>query len=257
MKTLYVFLGILLLSGLLAPIGMAQRSASRLTNYDAVTTYRIGMQGVNLGALNQALQQGGYTTLPGQLPVFSIASQFSRPNRSFAFHSELGISFGSGMSVTNGMYKARAGFYYIKFGGSYSLIRSDKFQVGPQLSLASIPFHLQVQQVNSTTPALNTVLTNPGSTQTAKLRTGTGSIDAGLTGNLRIPYSQRQLDCSTIERSFVIGLDAGYRFAGRAPLDASHEISTNNPAIQLSGWYAGLRLGFGMRVRSTASPITY
>ncbi|GAB2561016.1 hypothetical protein GCM10027085_60040 [Spirosoma aerophilum] len=231
---------------------LAQRSASRWSNYDAVTTYRFGMQGVKLADLNQALQQAGYGSLSSQVPVLSVASQFSRPNKPLAFHSEIGISLGS--SVTNGAYKARAGFYYVKFGGSYSVIRSNKFQLGPQISIVSLPFHLTVDPITSTAPSLNTVLTNPGSTQKATLRTSTGGIDAGLTGTLRFPYSQRQLDCSTIERSFVIGLDAGYRFSGNAPLDQNHDISTNNPAIQLSGWYVGLRLGLGARVRSTVAP---
>ena len=256
MKTLSLLFATLILSGILAP-ALAQRSSSRWSNFDAVTTYRIGMQGVGLGDLNQALQQAGYGPLSSQVPVFSVASQFSRANKPLSFHSEVGVSFGSGASVTNGTYKAKAGFYYFKFGGSYSVIRSDKFQAGPQLSLTSIPFHLRVEPISSTTPALNTVLTNPGSSQNATLRTSTGSIDAGLTASLRFPYKQRQIDCSTTEQSFVIGLDAGYRFAGRAPLDASHEISTNNPAIQLSGWYAGLRVGIGTRVRSTTTPVTY
>lgn len=251
MQTLTFSLTIGLLSLLLTP-ALAQRSASRWTNYDAVTTYRLGMQGVRLGELNQALQQAGYNSLSAQMPVFSAASQFSRPNKPLSFHSEVGISLGS--SVSNGTYKARAGFYYAKFGGSYSLIRSDKFQLGPQLSLLTMPFHLSVEPISNSTQALNTVLTNPGSTQKATLRTSTAGIDAGLTGNLRIPYKQQQLDCSTVERSFVIGMDAGYRFASRSPLDNSHDISANNPAVQLSGWYVGLRLGFGMRVRSTGVP---
>ena len=256
MKTLFLLLTSVILSGILAP-ALAQRASSRWSNYDAVTTYRIGTQSVGLGDLNQALQQAGYGALSSQVPVFSVASQFSRANKPLSFHSEFGLSFGSGSSVTNGTYKARAGFYYFKFGGSYNVIRSDKFQLGPQLSLTSIPFWLNVQPISSTTPVLNTVLTNPGSVQNTTLRTRTGSIDAGLTANLRFPYKQRQMDCSTTEQSFVIGLDAGYRFAGRAPLDASREISTNNPAIQLSGWYAGIRVGIGTRVRSTASPVTY
>jgi hypothetical protein len=199
------------------------------------------------------LQQNGYGSLPLQVPVLSVSSQFSRPNKPLSFQSEVGLSLGS--SVTNGSYKARAGFYYVKFGGSYSLIRSDKFQLGPQLSIVSMPFHLRVEPTTNTTQSLNTVLTNPGSTQKATLRTSTAGIDAGLTGNLRVPYSQRQLDCSTMERSFVIGLDAGYRFSNNSPLDNSRDMSTNNPAIQLSGWYVGLRLGFGVRVRSTAAPV--
>lgn len=258
MKTLYSLLASLLLSGLLAPVGLAQRSASRLTNYDAVTTYRIGMQGIGLGELNRALQQAGYNTLASQVPVFSIASQFSRPNRSLAFHSELGFSFGSGSTVTNGTYKAQAGFYFAKLGASYRIIGTDKFQLAPQVSVASLPYHLRVAQMSNPTPSLNTVLTNPGSAQTATLRSNALGLDAGLTANLRFPYSQRQMDCSTIERSIVIGLDAGYRLAANTSLNSSQEImSTNNPAVQMSGWYVGLRLGFGMRVRSTIAPVTY
>lgn len=257
MKTRYLFYLMLLVPCLLSTNSLAQRSASRWTNYDAVTTYGIGMQGVRLTEFNQALQQAGYNALPTQLPMISITSQFSRPNRPVAFHTEFGLSFGSGSTVTNGTYKAQSGFYYIKLGASYRIINSDKFQVGPLLGLVSLPYHVRVSPIDNTTPSLNTVLTNPGSAQTATLRTNGFGLDAGLTGSLRIPYTQRQIDCSTAERSFVIGLEAGYRFAARMPLNAGQEISTGNPGIQLSGWYAGIRLGFGMRVRSVNAPVTY
>lgn len=256
MKTRYLFYSMLLVPYLITTACLAQRS-SRWTDYDAITTYGIGMQNVNFNELNQALQQAGYNTLPGQLPMVSIASQFSRPNRPMAFHTEIGLSIGSGSTVTNGTYKARAGFFYAKLGASYRLINSDRFQLGPQLGLISLPFHMRVSQISNTTPSLNSVLTNPGSAQTASLSSGGLGLDAGVIGNLRIPYRQQQLDCSTIERSFVIGLDAGYRLATRAPLNAREEISASNPGIQLSGWYAGIRLGFSMRVRSTNNPVTY
>ncbi|GAB4023695.1 hypothetical protein [Spirosoma koreense] len=257
MKALYLFFGMLLASALLAPVSIAQRSAKRWTNYDAVTTYGIGLQSVNLSQLNQALQQAGYSPLSGQLPTFSVASQFSRPNRPLSFHAEAGLSFGSGTTATNGTYKAQAGMYYAKLGGSYRLVGTDRFQLSPQLSVVSLPFHLRVSPVSNTTPALNSVLTNPGVSQTTTLRSTTIGLDAGLAANLRFPYSQRQIDCSTIERSFVVGLVAGYRLAANAPLNASQEVSSSNPGIQLSGWYAGVRLGFGMRVRSTTAPVTY
>ena len=238
-------------------MSFGQRSASRWTNYDAVTSYRIGTQGVDLTGLNQALQQAGYGTLSGQVTTLSVASQISRLNRPLVWHSEIGLSLSSGMTATNGINKARAGFFYYKIGASYRIINSDKFQLSPQLSVVSLPFQVKVDKIGASTPPLSTVLTNPASVQTATLRTATGAIDAGLTANLRIPYGvQRQLDCLTSERSFVIGLDVGYRLAGRTGLDANHEISTNNPAVQLSGWYGGLRLGLGTRVRSVASPVT-
>lgn len=87
---------------------------------------------------------------------------------------------------------------------------------------------------------------------------GSVGLNAGLTANLRIPYgTQKQVECFTTDRSFVIGLDAGYRFAGQGRFNSRQEVSATNPAIQFSGWYAGLRLGFGQRVRSTAtSPVT-
>lgn len=256
MKTRYLFYFMLLVPYLTATDSLAQRF-SRWTNYDAVTTYGIGLQGINLNEFNQALQQAGYNTILGQVPMLSIASQFSRPNRPMAFHTEIGISVGSGSTVTNGTYKAKCGFFYAKFGTSYQIIRTDRFQLGPQVGLVSLPFHVRISQISNTTPPLNSVLTNPGSTQTASINTSSLGLDAGVTGSLRIPYRQQQLDCSTIERSFVIGLNAGYRFATRAPLNTGQEISASNPAIQLSGWYAGIRLGFGMRVRSTTAPVTY
>ena len=245
-----------MLCGCCCSVSFGQRSVSRWSNYDAVTSYRIGTQGVDLTGLNQALQQTGYGTLSGQVTMLSIVSQISRLNRPLAWHSEIGFSMRSGMNATNGINKASARFFYYKIGASYRIINSERFQLSPQLSLVSLPFHVKVDKIGASTPPLNTVLTNPASVQTATLRTATGAIDAGLTANLRIPYGvQRQLDCITSERSFVIGLDVGYRLAGRTGLDANHEISTNNPAVQLSGWYAGLRLGFGTRVRSISSPV--
>lgn len=244
-----------LLSGLFCPVSYGQRSVSRITDYDAVTSYRIGTQGVDFTSLNQALQQAGYGTLPGQATTFSVASQFSRVNRPLAWHSEVGMSLNSGMNLTNGTYKASAGFYYFKLGASYRLIRSDKFQLAPQLSLVSLPFHVRVQKTGAPAPTLNMVLTNPGGVETATFRSGAVGIDAGLTASLRVPYgSPRQVNCSTLERSFVIGLDAGYRFVGQT--SASREVSASSPAVQLSGWYAGLRLGLGTRVRTTVSPVT-
>ena len=262
MKALYLISGSILfaLSGVLAPASFAQRSASRWTNYDGITTYRIGTQAVGWNELNQALQQAGYSALPGQLTTLGVASQFSRGNKPLAFHSELGLSLRSGMTVNNGTYQASARSSYIKFGVSYKIFGTDRFQIAPQLSLLTMPFQLQVKKINSTTPSLNTVLTNPGSAETASLHSQSIGLDAGLTATLRIPYNQRQSenDCSvsTVQRSWVIGLDAGYRIASRSRLNSGQEISAGNPAIQLSGWYAGLRIGVGTRVRSTKiSPV--
>ena len=257
MKTLYIAFGTLLIWASLTTVGLAQRS--RMNNYDAITTYRIGTQSLGLSQVNQALQQAGYNSLSTQVSVFSVASQITRPNRSLAFQSELGVSFGSGLAVTNGTYKAKTVLWYAKLGASYGVIKTDRFQLAPQLSIVSLPFRLTVAPMNNTTPSLNTVLANPGSAQTATLRTNSLGLDAGLIANLRIPYgSPRQYDCTTVERSFVIGLDAGYRLAANTPLDGSRELSATNPAIQLSGWYAGLHLGFGRRVRSTATaPVTF
>lgn len=257
MKTRYLFYPVLVLICSLVTDSLAQRSFSRMSNYDAVTSYRIGMQGLGLSELNQALQQAGYQALATQMPVLSIASQFSRPDRPLAFLAEAGIAIGSGTKVTNGQYKAQAGIFYAKLGESYRVIRNNRFELAPQLSLVSLPFSMQVTPLSGGTSSLNTVLTNPGSAQTATFRTSSLGLDAGLTANMRIPYGQRQYDCATVERSFVIGLDAGYRLASRAPVDNRYEISSTNPAIQLSGWYAGLRLGFGTRVRSTTNPVTY
>ena len=255
MKNQYLFLGTLLIAGLLTTNSLAQRGPSRFSNYDMVSSYRIGIQGINVNELNQALQQAGYGPLASQVPVLSLVSQFSRPGRAVGFHSEIGISFGSGLTATNGTYKARAGFFYAKLGGSYRIVGNDKFQLAPQLSLLALPYTVRISQANNATPSLNSILTNPGSAQTASVGGGSIGLDAGLTANLRIPVGNaRQMDCFTIQRSVVIGLDAGYRVAARTPINGNHEVSTNNPGIQLSGWYAGLRLGLGQRVRSTISP---
>lgn len=236
--------------------GYGQRSSRFSTNYDAVMSYRIGLQGINFGDVNRALQQAGYGSLPGQLTMFSIISQISRPDRSLAWHSEIGIALNSGMNVGNGVNQVRATGYVIKIGASYRIIGTDRFQLAPQLSLASLPFSFKVSPIdNSVTPPLNTILTSPGSAQTATIRAGTASIDAGLTANLRIPTGRRQVDCLTFERSIVVGLDAGYRLAGPAALSLTNDVAANRPTFSASGFYAGLRVGFGSRVRSVTSPV--
>lgn len=76
MKKLSIFLGTLFLSGLLATAGLAHRSSARFSNYDAVSTYRIGVQPIGLDQLNQALQQAGYSSLNGQKPVLRLRRSF-------------------------------------------------------------------------------------------------------------------------------------------------------------------------------------
>ncbi|GAB4037528.1 hypothetical protein [Spirosoma gilvum] len=254
MKPLYIIHGTLLFLMLQGQAAMAQRT-KRFSNYDAISTYRIATQHVNLGDLNQALQQAGYTPLGNQFTTLSVLTQITRPNRALALHTEFGMAFAS--TVNNSTYKARVGFYSFKLGTSYQIIGSKNFHLAPQLGLLWIPFSIHVSPTNTTSPSLNTVLTNPGTVQTATLGTIMAGLDAGLTANYRFGYKEQQTDCSTIERSYVIGLDAGYRFTGRSPLDRNQEVSTTNPAVQLSGWYVGIRFGFGASSRPTASPVTY
>lgn len=257
MKFATITLRALLLCALFCSAGYGQRSSRYSTNSDIVTNYRIGLHGVDFGDMNRALQQAGYGTLPGQLTMLSVASQASRPDRSLAWHSEISVSLLSpGMSVSNGTNQVRAAGYVLKFGASYQIIGTDRFQLAPQLSLTSLPFTFRVSQIgNSVTPALNTILTNPGSTRTATIGAGSVSLDAGLMANLRIPTGQRQIECSTIERSIVVGLDAGYRLASPARLSITDGSGSGRFAFQQSGFYAGLRIGFGIRVRSTVSPV--
>lgn len=261
MRTLYrIAVGCFLLSTALTSTSLAQRSMFRSGDYEAITSYRISTQGVKLDGLNQALQQAGYGTLPNQVSVLSVASQFTRKDKPFSFLTEIGLTLSSGTSVTNGVYKAQATYHYVKVGTAYRLINTGRFQLAPQIGLMSIPFRLQVERVNNLAPTLNTILASPGSAETATLRTYSLGLDAGLTAMLQIPYSQRQTetDCitTTTERSFVIGLDAGYRVSSRAPLNSAQEVSANNPAVQFSGWYAGIRIGFGARIRTAkSSPI--
>lgn len=241
----------------LCSVSYGQRSSRYLNNYDAVSSYRIGLQGVDFGDVNRALQQAGYGTLPGQLTMLSMVSQVSRPDRPLVWNSEIGISLLSpGMTVINGTNEVRAMGYVVKIGASYQIIGNDRFQLAPQLSIASLPFTFRVDRTgNPATPALNTILTNPGSTQTATIHAGSISLDAGLTANLRIPTGQRQIDCSTIERSIVIGLDAGYRLASPATMNITDGAGSGRSALRQSGFYAGLRIGLGVRVRSTASSV--
>lgn len=240
----------------LCSVSYGQRSSRFSSNYDVVSSYRIGLQGVDFSDINRALQQAGYGTLPGQLTMLSAVSQVSRPDRPLVWHSEIGISLMSpGMTVNNRTNEVRAVGYVAKFGASYQIIGTDRFQLAPQLSVASLPFTFRVDRVgNPATPALNTILTNPGSVQRATIAAGSVSLDAGLTANLRVPTSQRQVDCSTMERSVVIGLDAGYRLASPATMSSTDGAGSARSAFRQSGFYAGLRVGFGIRVRSTVSP---
>lgn len=232
---------------------LAQRSLSRLVNYDAVTTFRVGQQNARLTELNQFMQQSGYLALRTKLPMFSVASQFSRPNRPLALIAEAGMSVGSGSNSLDGRYLASASLYYAKLGASYRVIRTDKLEIGPQLSLAALPFSLRVSPVSEGDPSLTTVLTDPGSARTATFQTSAFGVDAGLSANWWVSYNRQQVDCVTVERSLVVALDAGYRLAARAPFYSLNKIS----AVQLSGWYAGLHLGFGTRMRTTGNSGTH
>lgn len=220
--------------------------------YESITTYRIGKQGISLGNLNQVLQQTGYPTLPGQFTVFGAQTEQTKSGKRWAMVSQFDFALGptNQLSTTNGTNTARAFFFQYGVGGGYRFINTDKFVLMPKLMFSPAFFRLNVERNGNTQPSLATVLTNPGSQQSARLSSMTITGDLGLNGQYRFVYgtTTKQTDCGsqTQERSFVLGFDAGYRLGPNTGFNRSSN-GDGNPTVNLSGWYATVRLGMGRR----------
>ena len=231
-----------------APMQLAQKPKG----YESVMTYRMGKQSVSLGNLNQALQQTGYPTLPGQFTVFGVQTEQIKSGKRWALVSQVDFALGptNQLSTTNGTNTARAFFFQYGAGGGYRLINTDRFVLMPKLMLSPAFFRLSVHKNGTPQPSLATVLTNPGSQQSATLSTMTITGDLGLSGQYRFVYgaTTKQTDCGSQiqERSFVVGFDAGYRLGPNTGFNRSSN-GDGNPTVNLSGWYATVRLGLGRR----------
>ena len=222
--------------------------------YESVTTYRMGKQSVSLGNLNQALQQTGYPTLPGQFTVFGAQSEMTKSGKRWSVVSQFDFALGPAnqLSTTNGTNTARAFFFQYGLGGGYRLINTDKFVLMPKLMFSPAFFRLSVDRNGTTQPSLATVLTNPGSQQSARLSSMTITGDLGLSGQYRFAYkaTTKQTDCGmqTQERSLVVGFYAGYRLGPNTGFNRSNNtVADGSPTVNLSGWYATVRLGLGRR----------
>lgn len=249
MKAPYLLIGCIFVLCRLTPV--CAQGSSRWTNLETITTYRIGSQGNQPGQLNDILQQAGYNRLPSSLLMLGFSNQVSKANQPWAAISEFALSTSPGNTLTNGTYKVQYKNYYIKVGALYKLWNTPRFLLAPQASLLLSTYNLQITPINPVQLPLYSVLTNPAMMQSASYSSGRLGIDTGLTAQLRFPYSQRQVDCSTIARAVVVGLDVGYRFVGQSALNPG----AVNTTIQLSGWYAGVKIGVGTRVRSV--PVRY
>ncbi len=224
----------------------------KLKSYESVISYRLGKQSVSLGNLNQVLQQTGYPTLPGQFTVFGFQTEQTKSGKRWALVSQFDFALGPAnqLSTTNGTNTARAFFFQYGVGGGYRIINTDKFVLMPKLMVSPAFFRLNVDKNGTTQPSLATILSNPGSQQSARLATMTITGDLGLSGQYRFVYgaTTKQTDCGSLvqERSLVIGFDTGYRLGPNTGFNRSNN-SDGNPTVNMSGWYATVRLGLGRR----------
>ena len=220
--------------------------------HELISTYRLGKQGVSLGNLNQVLQQTGYPALPEQFTVFGVQTEQTKSGKRWALVSQVDFALGptNQLTTTNGTNTARAFFFQYGFGGGYRFINTDKFVLMPKLMFSPAFFRLSVDKNGTTQPSLATVLTNPGSQQSARFSSITITGDLGLNGQYRFVYgaSTKQTDCGPQmqERSLVVGFDAGYRLSPNTGFNRSSN-GDSNPTVNMSGWYATVRLGFGRR----------
>ncbi len=238
-------------------------TAKKPRSTESTLTYRLGRQGVSMEGLNQVLQQTGYPNLANQFTVIGIAQEMSRVDKPLAFITQFDVGLKSGgaanQAVTNGTNTVRATYFQYGIGAGYRLIHTTKFTLTPKVTLSPTFFTLNITSNNAPAPSVAAALVNPGSQQTATFTSSTFVGDLGLSGQYRFPYSSRTKeitsDCGTTtitrERSLVLGFDAGYRFGASTRLNQSvndqARNGSDNPAINLSGWYVTARFGFGTR----------
>ncbi|MBC7569305.1 MAG: hypothetical protein H7319_06190 [Spirosoma sp.] len=235
-------------------------STKKSRSFESTTTWRLGQQGVSLGGLNTALEQTGYRALPNQFTMVGVATQVGHKESPWIMISQFDFGLNSTkQSVTNGTNTVKTSLWQYGVGAGYHIVHTDKFTLTPRLMLSPGFFSLRVTRNDAPTPSLTAVLINPGSQQTATFTSGTITGDLGLSGQYQFVYksttSQSTTDCGTVsetrQRLLVVGFDAGYRLSPntrfRQPMNDQAVTNSDNPAINLSGWYVTARLGFGRR----------
>ncbi len=233
-----------------SPVSMARKPFGM----DAISTYRMGKQSVSLDGINKALLQTGYAAMPNQFTIFGAQSEFtSTRNRKIAMVTQFDLAVGpqSQLVTSNGTNTARAFFFQYGIGAGYRIVNSERFSITPKLMFSPAFFNLTVTKNNAAQPSLTAILTNPSSQERTSIGTGTINADLGLMGQYRFAYkaTTKQTDCGTqtTERSLVLGFDAGYRLGTTNRFGRNAGAGDGNPTVNLSGWYATIRLGFGRR----------
>lgn len=226
----------------------------------SIISYRLGLQSVSLGGLNNVLEQTGYGALPGQFTMIGVATQVNHKESPWTVMSQFDFGFNSAkQGVTNGTNTVRTSLWQYGIGAGYYVARTANFSLIPKVMLSPAFFTLRVTRNYAPVPSLAAALVNPGSQQTATFHNSTITADLGLSGQYQFVYKstvkQLDTDCGTVnqtnQRSLVIGFDAGYRLSPNArfsqPMGDQTVSNGNNPTINLSGWYVTARLGFGRR----------
>ena len=229
-------------------------------SYASTISYRLGLQSVSLGGLNNVLEQTGYRALPGQFTMIGVATQTNNKESPWTVMSQFDFGFNSTkQGVTNGTNTVRTSLWQYGVGVGYHVVHTANFTLTPKVMLSPAFFALRVTRNDAPAPSLAAALVNPGSQQTATFHNGTITADLGLSGQYQFVYKstvkQLDTDCGTVsqtkQRSLVIGFDAGYRLSPNArfsqPMGDQTVSNGDNPAINLSGWYVTARLGFGTR----------
>ncbi len=242
--------------GITSDLPITKKSRS----FESTTTWRLGRQGVSLDRLNSALEQTGYRALPGQLTVFGVVTQANHKDSRWTMMSQFDFGVNnSRQGVTNGTNTVKTSLWQYGVGAGYHIVQTNKFTLTPKLMVSPAFFTLRVTRNDAPASSLTAALVNPGSQQTATFTSGTITGDLGLSGQYKFVYGsttkQIDTDCGTVretrQRALVIGFDAGYRLSPNArfsqPMGDQAMTSSDNPAINLSGWYVSARLGLGRR----------
>ncbi len=224
---------------------------------DMVSTYRIGKQGVSLWSLNQSLQQAGYAPMSNQFTVIGFQSQMnsSRSRLTILSQFDFAVAPSSDLTTSNGTNTAKGYFSQIGLGAGYRIINREKFTLMPKLMLSPTFFSLTVSKNNNPQASLATILVDPSAQAKATLTAGSLASDLGLMGQYRFAYKSttKQTECSTEtqERSLVVGFDLGYRLAADIRFGNHTSVGDDQSTLNLSGWYAAVRIGLGRRYKTT------
>lgn len=211
---------------------------------DMISSIQLTTQNVGLNKLNQTLQQAGYGQLPTQLQVISMHQEAGNVAKRWRMMTDFGFSFPKESKQLTGTNRINAYLWQLGVNVGYQLMRRSSWNLMPHLGYEVMSYRMTVWTTSTPSPAVSTVLANPGSTQSATLKSGAIAGVLGFQGSYRFTYARQEADCIAREKSIVLGFDAGYRLAPNSSFNIRRD---GDPTVQLSGWYAALRLGFGTR----------